>query len=306
MKFKISVPATSANVGPGFDVMGVAFDMFNRFVFETLNGKEFPDNYVSISGCEPEFCVPANNLVYTTLEKTLSSYGKKVPPLSIRFDADLPLCSGLGSSSTCIVAGVMAANQIGNLGFDKKEILRIATLIEGHPDNVAPAILGGFVAAVIEQKFIYSHSYPISDRITFYALMPDVRVPTEEARAILPKNYSLTDCVYNISRVPILLEGLDTANKEFIKAGCKDRIHQRYRLQLIPEGDKVFHFIENSDEAATVYVSGAGPTIVAICIDDDDGFGNQLSDFCDSLETNWRIRKMHINKLGATLKVISE
>lgn len=306
MKFKISVPATSANVGPGFDVMGVAFDMFNRFTFDLPGEKGFPENYVSISGCEPEFAVPANNLVYTTLEKTLLSHGKKVPPLAIRFDTDLPLCSGLGSSSTCIVAGVMAANQIGGLGFDKKEILRIATLIEGHPDNVAPAILGGFVAAVIEHEFIYSHSYPISDRLTFYALMPDVRVSTEKARAILPKNYALGDCVYNLSRVPILLEGLETANEEFIRAGCKDRIHQRYRLQLIPEGDKVFNFIENSSEAATVYVSGAGPTIVAICIDDDDGFGNQLSDFCDSLETTWKIRKMHINKLGATLKIISE
>ena len=281
MRFKISVPATSANVGPGFDVMGVAFDMFNRFTFET--GGEG----LTITGCEPEFATAETNLVYTTLVKTLTSYGRQVPPLSIHFDTDLPLCSGLGSSSTCIVAGIMAANQIAGLNFDKAEILRIASLIEGHPDNVAPAILGGFVAA-----------------ISFYALMPDVRVSTEEARAILPQSYGLSDCIYNMSRIPILLEGLEKADVQLIRAGCKDRIHQSYRLKLIPEGEKVFNFIKESDNAVTAYVSGAGPTIVAVVKNDDDGFGNEIADFCDTLSIHWRVRKMHVNKLGATVKVI--
>lgn len=298
MRFKISVPATSANVGPGFDVMGVAFDMFNRFTFET--GGEG----LTITGCEPEFATAETNLVYTTLAKTLTSYGRQVPPLSIHFDTDLPLCSGLGSSSTCIVAGIMAANQIAGLNFDKAEILRIASLIEGHPDNVAPAILGGFVAAIIENDFVYWHVYPISDAISFYALMPDVRVSTEEARAILPTSYGLTDCIYNMSRIPILLEGLEKADVQLIRAGCKDRIHQSYRLKLIPEGEKVFNFIKESDNAVTAYVSGAGPTIVAVVKNDDDGFGNEIADFCDTLSIHWRVRKMHVNKLGATVKVI--
>lgn len=298
MKFKISVPATSANVGPGFDMMGIAFDLFNRFVFD-VGGEG-----ISISGCEPQFSTPESNLVYTTLEKTLRSYGRRVPAMNIHFDADVPLCSGLGSSSTCIVAGIMAANQIGELNFDKGEILRIAALVEGHPDNVAPAILGGFVAAVIENDFVYWHEYSISDKLSFYTLTPDVRVPTEEARRILPHSYSLSDCVYNLSRVPLLVEGLEKADEQLIRAGCKDRIHQSYRLSLIPEGNKVFNYIRESDDAVTTYVSGAGPTIVAIVINDDDSFGKQIADFCDTLSQNWRVRKMHVNSRGASLKII--
>ncbi len=298
MKFKVSVPATSANVGPGFDVMGIAFDMFNRFTFD-VGG-----NDISITGCEAQFASPANNLVYTTLEKTLQSYGRAIPGMNIHFDADLPLCSGLGSSSTCIVAGIMAANQIGELNFDHGEILRIASLIEGHPDNVAPAILGGFVAAIIENDFVYWHVYPISDKLSFYALMPDVRVSTEEARKILPASYSLSDCIYNMSRVPLLVEGLEKADEQLIRAGCKDRIHQSYRLSLIPEGEKGFKFVKESENAITTYVSGAGPTIVAITVNDDDSFGKEISDFCDTLSLNWRVRKMHVNHRGASLKII--
>ncbi len=298
MKFKISVPATSANIGPGFDVMGVAFDMFNRFTFETGG------DAIEISGCEAEFVVPEKNLVFTTLEKTLKNYGIAVPPLKIHFDTDLPLCSGLGSSSTCIVAGIMAANKIAGLNFDKDEILRIASLIEGHPDNVAPAIFGGLVAAIIENDFVYWHNYPISSSISFYALMPNIRVSTEEARSILPQNYTLKDCVYNLSRIPILLEGLEKADVQLIRAGCKDKIHQKHRLKLVPEGEKVFNFIKESDNAVSAYVSGAGPTIIAIVVDDDDEFGKEISDFCDKLSLHWRIRKMYVNHLGASLKSI--
>lgn len=298
MKFKVSVPATSANVGPGFDVMGIAFDMFNRFIFETS------ESGLIITGCDPEFR-NERNLVYTTLKSVLESFEKPVPGLSIHIDGDLPLCSGLGSSSTCIVAGIMAANQIGALGLDKDDILRIATHIEGHPDNVAPAILGGFVAAIIEDDLVYSHIYPISERISFYALMPDHRVPTEAARAILPESYRLTDCIYNMSRIPILLEGLETADIQLIRAGCKDRIHQHYRLQLIPDGEKFFAFAKASDDCVTTYISGAGPTIVAVVVDDDESFLKSATDFCDHLELNWRIRKMYVNQTGAQLKIIT-
>ena len=219
MKFKVSVPATSANVGPGFDMMGIAFDMFNRFTFETGGNELF------ISGCEPQFAKAENNLVYKTLEKTLQSYGRPVPGMSIHFDTDVPLSSGLGSSSTCIVAGIMAANQIGGLNFDKGEILRIASLIEGHPDNVAPAILGGFVAAIIENDFVYWHEYSISDKLSFYALMPDVRVSTEEARKILPASYSLSDCVATLVVIAGLLIWTHRKNIERLKNGTESKTY---------------------------------------------------------------------------------
>ena len=298
MRFKISVPATSANVGPGFDVMGLAFDMYNRFTFDTDCSEP-----LIIEGCLPEFAKPENNLLYTTLRQVLAQHGRLAPNLKITFDTDLPVCSGLGSSSTCIVAGVMAANAIGALSMDTEQILRTATLIEGHPDNVAPAILGGFVASIVEDGLVYWHRYPISDRISFYAMMPDVRVSTEAARAALPKTYSLTDCIYNLSRVPILVEGLERADPRLIRAGCKDRLHQEYRLQLIPQGVDVMRFAVENTDAVSVYISGAGPTIVAVVIDDDDSFGKQMRAFSSKLDLTWNIRKMHLQRQGAQLRL---
>ncbi len=299
MKFKISVPATSANVGPGFDVMGLAFDMYNRFTFDT----DCPER-LQIEGCLPEFAKPENNLLYTTLTQVLAQHGRLAPNLRITFDTDLPVCSGLGSSSTCIVAGVMAANALGRLEMDTEQILRTATLIEGHPDNVAPAICGGFVAAIVEDGLVYWHRYPISDRVSFYAMMPEVRVPTEAARAALPKTYSLTDCIYNLSRVPILLEGLERADPRLIRAGCKDRIHQEYRMQLIPQGIDVMTYAIEQTDAVCVYISGAGPTIVAMVIDDDDAFGKQMARFVSGLDLTWTIRKMHVQRQGAQLRLL--
>ncbi len=299
MKFKISVPATSANVGPGFDVMGLAFDMYNRFTFDTDCAEKF-----CVEGCAPEFVSPENNLLYSTLTQVLTRHGRPTPNLRIVFDTDLPVCSGLGSSSTCIVAGVMAANTLGQLSMDTEAILRTATQIEGHPDNVAPAILGGFVAAIVEDGLVYWHRYPISDRVSFYAMMPDVRVPTESARAALPKTYSLTDCIYNLSRVPILVEGLERANAQLIRAGCKDRIHQEYRMQLIPQGVDVMHFALEQTDAVAVYISGAGPTIVAVVIDDDDAFGKQMTRFVADLDLEWKVRKMHLQRQGAQLRTL--
>ena len=300
MKFRISVPATSANVGPGFDVMGLAFDMYNRFTFDT----DCPER-LQIEGCLPEFAKPENNLLYTTLTQVLAQHGRLAPNLKITFDTDLPVCSGLGSSSTCIVAGVMAANALGNLAMDTEQILRTATQIEGHPDNVAPAILGGFVAAIVEDGLVYWHRYPISDRVSFYAMMPDVRVPTEAARAALPKTYSLTDCIYNLSRVPILVEGLERADPRLIRAGCKDRIHQEYRLQLIPQGDEVMRYAMEETDAVAVYISGAGPTIVAVVIDDDDAFLKQMNRFTEQLNLTWTVRKMHLQRQGAHLRLLA-
>lgn len=299
MRFRISVPATSANVGPGFDVMGLAFDMYNRFTFDT----DCPEK-LQIEGCLPEFVAAENNLLYQTLTQVLAQHGRLAPNLRILFDTDLPVCSGLGSSSTCIVAGVMAANIIGNLSMDTEQILRTATQIEGHPDNVAPAILGGFVAAIVEDGLVYWHRYPISDRVSFYAIMPEVRVPTEAARAALPKTYTLTDCIYNLSRVPILVEGLERADPRLIRAGCKDRIHQEYRLQLIPQGEEVMRFVTDETDAVAVYISGAGPTIVAIVIDDDDAFLKQINRFTSNLTLKWTTRKMHLQRQGAHVRLL--
>ena len=222
--------------------------------------------------------------------------------LSLSIDADLPVSGGLGSSSTCIVAGIMAANEIGGFGMSQEEILRLATAMEGHPDNVAPAILGGFVSAVVQDDLVFWHRNDISPRVDFYVLIPDHRVSTEQARSILPSSYSRQDCVYNLSRVPILVEGLKNANARLIRAGCRDRIHQTYRATLIPDCETLLEWIPHCGEAAAAYISGSGPTICAIVVDDDGSFMRMASAFTAPLSLEWNIRKVRVNLVGAQMR----
>lgn len=295
MKFKVSVPATSANVGPGFDVMGIAFDLYNRFTFDTDTDR------LLVTGGPEEFR-NAGNLVVGTLRQVLERHGRPMPAVHLHSETEIPLRGGLGSSSSCIVAGIMAANAIGELGLGRDEMLRTAALIEGHPDNVAPAILGGFVSAIIEDEFVFWNQHRISEHLSFYALIPDHQVATEEARAILPQSYTRADCIYNMSRVPLLVEGLATANRQLIHAGCKDRIHQQYRLGLIPDGQRIFDRVAADPDAITVYVSGAGPALMAVVDHDDHSFPSTIRPFLDTLTCRWTLRKMALDTSGARLK----
>lgn len=297
MKFKVSVPATSANVGPGFDVMGIAFDLYNRFTFDT------DVDCSRVTGGPDEFRND-DNLVLSTMRSVLARHGRAATPVHLHSETEIPLRGGLGSSSSCIVAGIMAANAIGGLDLGRDEMLRAAALIEGHPDNVAPAILGGFVSAIIEDEFVFWNQHRIDARLSFYALIPDHQVSTEEARAILPKSYSRSDCIYNMSRVPLLVEGLATANRQLIRAGCKDRIHQQYRLGLIPDGPAVFDRVGRDENAVAIYVSGAGPTLMVIVDHDDHSFASGIRPYLDGLSLRWTLRKMALENGGARLKML--
>jgi len=300
MKFRVSVPATSANVGPGFDVMGIAFDIYNRFTFDTdVSG-------VEITGCEEAFRNPADNLVVQAANETMRRFGR-LPPANLRLhiDADLPVSGGLGSSSTCIVAGIMAANEMGGFKMSQEDVLRLATAVEGHPDNVAPAILGGFVTSVVQDDLVFWHRNEISPRVEFYVMIPDHRVSTEEARAILPDSYSRRDCIYNLSRVPILVEGLKHADARLIRAGCRDRIHQEFRAKLTPDCDRMLEWIPCCGEAAAAYISGSGPTLCAIVVDDDGSFQRMAEEYTAGLKLRWTIRKVHVNLVGAQVRPLS-
>ncbi len=277
--------------------MGVAFDMFNRFTFDTgADG-------LSVDGCEEAFRDPAQNLVIRAVDATMAKFGRlPVSRLALTIDADLPVSGGLGSSSTCIVAGIMAANEIGGFEMSQEDILRLATAMEGHPDNVAPAILGGFVSAVVQDDLVFWHRHPISPRVSFYVMIPDHRVSTEEARAILPDSYSRADCIYNMSRVPILVEGLKGADSRLIRAGCRDRIHQAFRAKLTPDCETLLDWAAHCGEAATAYISGSGPTLCAIVVDDDGSFLHSAERFTAPLKLDWKISKTHINLTGALVR----
>ena len=195
----IRVPASSANLGPGFDCFGIAWQLYNELEFTTGNSG------LKITGCDKRFR-GEDNLAYKAYCAALERYKIKPQPLKIRFlNCDIPISRGLGSSSALLVAGVLAANALHDLNMTQAELLSVATALEGHPDNVAPAIFGGLTASAVEAGIPLSVRYPLSDKLYFTALIPPFELSTELSRKALPHSVPRADAVFNVSRAALLL-----------------------------------------------------------------------------------------------------
>ena len=198
MKIKVSVPATSANVGPGFDAVGLAVTLYNTATFEESDALDIS----SADGTR----IPRGetNLIYRSARTLFERVGKKLPPLKIVQTNPIPMARGLGSSSACIIAGLLGANRMLGDVLNTQELLTLATAIEGHPDNVAPALLGGLTTSVFEGGEVYSVKRAVDDSLCFAAVVPDYKLLTEAARAALPAQVAHRDAVYNLSRAALL------------------------------------------------------------------------------------------------------
>ena len=265
MKIKVSVPATSANVGSGFDALGLAVTLYNTVTFEE-------SDKLDISAADGTR-IPRgeSNLVYRSARGLFEKVGKKIPPLKIVQTNPIPMARGLGSSSACIIAGLLGANRMLGDVLNTQELLTLATAIEGHPDNVAPAMLGGFVTSVIDEGQVYSVKKEIDTELAFAAFMPATRLLTSKARAALPAMVSHKDAVYNLSRAALATAAFCDGNYALLDVATKDVLHQQYRLPLITGGDEVFELAQDLG-ALAVYISGAGPTIMAVVHKDDTEF----------------------------------
>ena len=189
MKIKVSVPATSANIGSGFDALGLAVTLYNTVTFED-------SEVLDISSADGTR-IPRgeSNLVYRSAKGLFEKVGKQIPPLKITQTNPIPMARGLGSSSACIIAGLLGANRMLGDVLNTQELLTLATSIEGHPDNVAPALLGGLTSSVFEEGKVYSVKRDVDETLCFAAIVPDYKLLTEAARAALPKEVSHTDAV---------------------------------------------------------------------------------------------------------------
>ena len=256
MKIKVSVPATSANVGSGFDALGLAVTLYNTVTFEE-------SDKLDISAADGTR-IPRNesNLVYRSAKGLFDKVGKKIPPLKIVQTNPIPMARGLGSSSACIIAGLLGANRMLGDVLNTQELLTLATAIEGHPDNVAPALLGGLTSSVFEDGVVYSVKRDVDQSLCFAAIVPDYKLLTEAARAALPKQVAHKDAVYNLSRAALVpaafCEGLD-----LLGIATEDKLHQPYRMPLMPGSREVFGLAKQCG-AKAVYVSGAGSTVMAV------------------------------------------
>lgn len=255
----ISVPATSANLGPGFDCLGVALALYNHVTFTAVST---PGLTIEVSGLDAAK-VPTDetNLVYQSAACMFDRLGKRPSGLHIRQENNIPVGSGLGSSSTAVLAGLLGANALVDGHFTQAEILSLATAEEGHPDNVAPALLGGLVLGVLEDAQVHIEQLPIAPQ-QVAVVLPDFDLLTQDARAALPAKISRQDAIFNASRLPLLIRALATADYAKLALAMQDRLHQPYRLPLIPGMPEAFAAAYAAG-AAGVALSGAGPSLIA-------------------------------------------
>lgn len=291
---KVTVPASTANIGPGFDALGLALNLYNEYIFEEI------EKGLIIEGC-PEIFKNEDNLVYKSFALTAKKLGKEVEGLKISMNTQIPVSRGLGSSSACIVGGVYGANYLYNGGLSKDEMFEIAVEIEGHPDNIAPCVYGGLTASIVEKEKPYSVKYKISDKLKFCALIPNFETSTNEARKLLPKKVHFSDAVFNISRVSVLLKALETGDMKMIGIALKDKIHQVYRSSLIHECDSVAE-ICIVDGSSAIFISGSGPTLMNITL--DDKLPEKIKDGISKLKYEWKIKSLETDKNGAKVEII--
>ena len=294
--FTLQVPATTANLGPGFDSFGCAFRLYNVFTFTQIaEGLEFEN-------VKPEFATP-DNLTVRSYHRALELFG--LPPveggLRLRIDTGIPISSGLGSSASLIVAGVMAAGLMHGRELSREEILLAANDIEGHPDNVAPAIYGDMTVAMLSEGIPLAVKYEVSPALNFIALIPDFELNTKAARAALPKSVSLGDAVFNLSHGAMLIKALQTADTHLIGHALRDRLHQPYRMGLIPD----YEILREEAMAAgccAFCISGAGPTCMSLTTGRDtaERVAAALAARGD-LAAHWRVLSLPVDHRGAAV-----
>lgn len=287
---RITVPGTSANLGPGFDCLGVALTLYNEFTFTPI------ESGIEWDQCNPEY-QNEQNLVYRGMKKAWEKLG--ISPMGVRISIheDIPISRGLGSSAACLVAGVAGANEMAGSPLNKEEIFYLASSLEGHPDNVAPAIFGGMmVSAKWEDRFV-AQPISIASGLQFYGIIPDFQLSTEEARKVLPETIPYWDGVHSVGKTALLIASLANGEFSLLRNSLNDLLHQPYRSQLIP----AFHdILEASKEAGDygAFLSGAGPTIMAVVPQNDITYEKRMTDYLALEQKNWKIIPLMIDYQG--------
>ena len=288
---KITVPATTANMGPGFDCLGMALNLYANVIFEEI------EKGLIIEGCHPEY-QNQNNLIYQSMLKIFEKAEYNPKGIKITIDSNIPVSRGLGSSAACILAGIMGANEIADVQLTKLQILNIATQIEGHPDNIAPALFGGMIVSVYDNDEVYFSKIPLNDSVDFYALIPDFTLSTSEARSVLPKQIPFKDATFNIGRVALMMASFFSGNLDLLNVSIKDELHQKYRGTLIYEYDTIMEKLDNL-QVKGAFLSGAGPTIIAITNKNETIIESAIENMVKDLKDHWTFKKLHTEVNGA-------
>lgn len=275
-KITVRVAATSANIGGGFDCMGMALDLYHTLTVE-------PSDKLVID-CDNKADNTADNLIFRSMNAVFEKVGKKDMPVKLTSRSEIPQASGLGSSAACIVGGAVAANALLGNPLDESGIIDLCAALDGHPDNVVPALKGGVTAGFIAENGKVEFIKCVSpDELTLAVATPDFALHTEKARAALPNSYSRADCVYSLSRAVVTFAALVSGNTKMLRA-VGDKLHQPYRIPLIKGYDDVAASFTAAG-AISHCISGAGPSVVA--------FFDKLPKV--ELPKGWTLRILHID-----------
>ena len=297
---KVRVPGTSANCGPGFDCLGVACTIYNELEL-TLLEEERLDIEITGDGAE-NIPVDERNIVWRSIQKLLERAGKaqEYKGAIIRMDNGVPLSRGLGSSATAIVGGLKAANECLGNPFTNRDLLQMATEIEGHPDNVAPAIFGGFTISIVRNGKPECFSLMPKLPVKLVVTVPDFFLPTKAARAVLPAEVPMKDAVFNIGRAAMLTAALCKGNKSFLRSVFDDALHKPYRAKLIPGMYDVFKAARAAG-ALGASMSGAGPCLIAFTVENADAVGMAMRDAFAKNNVKSQYHVFDIDGTGATV-----
>jgi homoserine kinase len=289
MSITVRVPATTANIGPGFDCLGAALTLYNEFTFTPAAHLQ-----IQVTGAGAETIAlqsPAENLLYVAFAKLFEQIRQPVLPVHIAIQMNVPLARGLGSSATAIVGGLVGANELAGKPLSPDAIAALATAMEGHPDNVVPALFGGcrLSAAGVDRDWEIAELV-WQPQIVPVVAIPDFELSTQAARSVLPQEYSRADAVFNAAHVGLLLQGLATGNGDWLKAALQDRIHQPYRQALI-RGYGQVRAAAMEAGAYGMVISGAGPTLLALV-------ERSKADIVrDAMENTWKNEGVNANGL---------
>lgn len=295
---QVRVPATSANMGPGFDSIGVALQLYNRLWVE-----EIPSGVQIELRKKQAIEIPTDetNLIYQTMCRFYETIGRPMPGVHMIQEDDIPMVRGLGSSAACIVGGLLAANELAGRPCSKEELAVMAAQMEGHPDNSNPAFFGSMVVGALDEKNMKHVRLELPDDLFFAIMVPNFPVSTEMARGVLPSAYSRGDVVFNVSRAALLVASLMVGKYENLEMAMEDRIHQPYRKELIPHMEEIFAKAKESG-ATACYLSGAGSTLMAMVTKDKaDTFREQMSAYFAALPDGWQLMLLQADMEGAAV-----
>ena len=295
-KVSVKVPATSANLGPGFDTLGMALSYYDELEVEAVAGSGAVVEVIGEGAGE----VPTDetNLVVRSIAHVFEQVGQKLPGLKIKAHNIIPHGRGMGSSGAAVVSGVVAAQGLleGVVEFSSAQLLQLATDLEGHPDNVAPSLFGGLTIAWEDEKGPHHKKLIVHRGVSPLELIPNFKMSTAIARALQPESVPHADAVFNVSRSALLVAAL-TQSPELLMAATEDRLHQDYRSEAMPEAGKVIELMRKNNHAAVV--SGAGPSVLVLASDPAERM--EAAQLAAKHFPQWRALVLAVDFKGATV-----